>query len=98
MMTPDYIKVDILIDSERLVDFWLAMIIDGSTAGSTTGGHELQGTTRWMAPEVLFPEEYGFSDDHQRLLPSTGTDIYALGMTILGVRVSTKPLLNVEGS
>jgi len=90
----DYIKANILVDSTRrgsarLADFGLAIIIDESTVGSTTGGRELRGTTRWMAPELLLPEEYGFSDDWQRRLPSTGTDIYALGMTILEVCMCT---------
>jgi serine/threonine protein kinase len=88
------VKANILIDSKysaRLADFGLAMIIDGSTVGSTTGGHELRGTTRWMAPEMLFPDHFGFSDDCQRRLPSTSTDIYALGITILEVRVPRDP-------
>jgi len=89
----DYIKANILIDAKRsalLADFGLAMIIDESTIGSTTGGHELRGTTRWMAPEMLLPEEYGFSDGCKTRLPSTSTDIYALGMTVLEVCASTK--------
>jgi len=95
----DYIKANILIDSKGsacLADFGLAVVIDESTVGSTTGGRELRGTTRWMAPEMLLPEEFGFSDDWQRRLPSTSTDIYALGMTILEVCVSTERLLKVE--
>jgi serine/threonine protein kinase len=85
----DHVKVNILIDSThsaRLADFGLAMIIDESTVGSTTGGHGPRGTTRWMAPEILYPEHFGFSKDCRRRLPSTSTDIYALGMTILEVR------------
>ena len=95
----DCIKANILVDSRgsaRLADFGLAIIVDESTVGSTTGGRELRGTTRWMAPEMLLPEEYGFFKDRQRRLPSTSTDIYALGMTILEVRVFTVQLLNVE--
>ena len=61
------------------------MIIDESTTGSTTGGHGVRGTTRWMAPELLYPEHFGFHKDCQKRLPSKGTDIYALGMTILEV-------------
>ena len=90
---PDYIKANILIDSRcsaRLADFGLTMIIDEATGGSTTGNHGPRGTTRWMAPEMLLPEEYGFTDDCLRRLPSTGTDIYALGMTVLEVCVSTE--------
>ncbi|KAF9647854.1 kinase-like protein [Thelephora ganbajun] len=83
--------LNILVDSRHsacLADFGLAMIIDESTIGTTASGHGLRGTTRWMAPELLIPEEYGFSGDCQRRLPSTSTDIYALGMTILEVCVS----------
>ena len=83
-----YAKANILVDSgciPRLADFGLARIIDESTAGSTTGGHGPRGTTRWMAPEMLLPERFEFSSDHQKRFPSTGTDIYALGMTVLEV-------------
>jgi serine/threonine protein kinase len=83
----DCTKANILIDSgysARLADFGLATIIDEST---TTGGHEIRGTTRWMAPELLFPEHFGFIGDSQKRLPSKDTDIYALGMTILEVCV-----------
>jgi len=95
----DYIKANILVDSRgsaRLADFGLAIIIDESTVGSTTGGRELRGTTRWMAPEMLLPEAYGFSDDWQRRLPSTGTDTYALAMTILEVCMSRVQPLKVK--
>jgi len=86
---PGHTKANILIDpgySARLADFGLTTIIDESTAGTNTGGHGLRGTIRWMAPELLHPDEFGFPDDCQKLLPSKGTDIYALGMTVLEVR------------
>ena len=94
----DDIKINILVDSKcsaRLADFGLAMIIDESTVWSTIGGHELRGTTRWMAPEMLLPEEFGFSGKCQNL-PSMSTDIYALGMTILEVRVSAERPRNIS--
>lgn len=71
--------------SARLADFGLSMIIDESTIGSVNGGHGARGTTRWMAPELLYPEHFGFSGDCQKQLPSKSTDTYALGMTILEV-------------
>jgi len=86
----DPTKGNVLIDlmySARLADFGLAKIIDESTIGSTTGGHGPRGTTRWMSPEMLLPEEFGFSGKFQ-CLPSMSTDVYALGMTILEARVS----------
>lgn len=62
------------------------MIIDESTTGTTTtGNREMKGTTRWMAPELLFPERFGFTGKLLKQLPSKGTDIYAIGMTILQV-------------
>ncbi|KAF9647849.1 kinase-like protein, partial [Thelephora ganbajun] len=89
----------ILVNSRHsacIADFGLAMIIDESTIGSTTGGHELRGTTRWMAPEMLIPEECGFSGDCQRRIPSTSTDIYALGMTILEVITGKRPFDDIK--
>lgn len=86
-------KANVLIDSmysARLADFGLTTIIDESTVGSTTGGRGPRGTTRWMAPEMLHPEHFGFLGDMQRQIPSKSTDIYALGMTILEVFVPKK--------
>lgn len=61
------------------------MAIDESTAGSTADHRGMRGTIRWMAPEVMYPEKFGFVDEHRKRLPSRSTDIYALGMTILEV-------------
>ena len=46
----------------------------------------MRGTIRWMAPEMMHPEEFGYTRECQIRLPSKGTDIYSLGMTILEVR------------
>jgi len=89
-------KGNVLIDlrrSARLADFGLATIIDESTLGSTTAGHGPRGTTRWMAPEMLLPEEFGFSSKSQSL-PSMSTDVYALGMTVLEACLCTERLRN----
>ena len=67
----------------RLADFGLAVVIDESAAGSVNG---TRGTVRWMAPELMDPEKFGFTTECQIRLPSKGTDIYALGMTIFEVR------------
>ena len=61
------------------------MIIDESTSGSTTDNRGIGGTARWMAPELLHPEGFGFTDERLKKLPSMSTDIYAIGMTILEV-------------
>ena len=84
-------KGNVLIDSSysaRLADFGLTAIIDESTAGSTFGRGQ-RGTIRWMAPELLHPERFKFPGDIQKRLPSKSTDVYALGMTILEVYMST---------
>jgi len=71
-----------------LADFGLAAIV-GEVATGTDGG--LWGTVRWMAPELFFPNEFGFTGELRKQLPSKETDIYAIGMTIL--EVSARPFL-----
>ena len=83
-------KVNILIDSEcraRLADFGFAAIVDEPTSRTTTADNKLKGTTRWMAPELFFPDKFGFIGELEEQLPSKGTDIYAIGMTIFEVSV-----------
>jgi len=83
-------KANVLIDSEcrgRLADFGLTVVIDESTTGSTTHHRGMRGTVRWMAPEVMYPEKFGFDGEYRKRLPSRSTDIYALGMTILEVSI-----------
>ena len=82
-------KVNILIDSEyraRLADFGLTVIVDETTSHRTaaTDG-KLRGTIRWMAPELLFPDRFGFTGKLANQLPSKDTDIYAIGITVLEV-------------
>ena len=80
-----YGKVNVLIDSShsaRLADFGLATIIDEQTS-MTTISHGPRGTTRWMAPELLLPERFGFPGEFQKRLPFKSTDVYGLAMTIL---------------
>ena len=38
-----------------------------------------------MAPELLFPDMFGFTGKFTKQLPSMDTDIYAIGMTIFEV-------------
>ena len=45
----------------------------------------MKGTIRWMAPELLLPENFGFTGKLRKQLPSQSTDIYAIGMTVLEV-------------
>jgi len=68
-----------------LADFGLAAVVDESTNRTTATGGESRGTLRWMAPELLNPEMFGFTGKLEKKLPSKETDIYAIGMTILEV-------------
>ena len=40
-----------------------------------------------MAPELFFPDKFGFIGELEEQLPSKGMDIYAIGMTIFEVSV-----------
>ena len=73
-----------MIDSQRcarVADFGLAVVVEESIT------HELKGSPRWMAPELMDPETFGFTDESLKQLPSKSTDIYAIGMTIFEVSV-----------
>ena len=81
-------QANILIDSNRcarLADFGLAVVVEESTS------RELKGTTRWMAPELMDPDTFGFTGESLKQLPSKGTDIYAIGMTVLEVSTCLHP-------
>ena len=65
-----------------LADFGLMQILsDPSTVGVSTSSMSVNGTKRWMAPELLNPEAYGQDD----CMFSKKSDIYALGMVIFEV-------------
>lgn len=79
-----------------LADFGLTAVIDESAAGSVVDNNGIRGTLRWMAPELMYPDGFGFTKECRIRLPSRGTDIYALGMTILEVRSFLPSLSSVE--
>ena len=68
-----------------MADFGLVAIVDEITSRTTANSGECRGTIRWMAPELLSPDKFGFTGELQKQLPSKDTDIYAVGMTILEV-------------
>ena len=72
-----------------MADFGLAAIIDETTGTTTAADGKSKGTTRWMAPELFFPDKFGFTGKLAKQLPSKETDIYAIGMTILEVRAGS---------
>ncbi|KAF9793424.1 kinase-like domain-containing protein [Thelephora terrestris] len=84
MIHGDLKGANILIDLSghaRIADFGLLTIVSDPTnltpLSSVPGG----GTTRWMSPELLHPEQFGFKDSR----PTKGSDCYALGMVIFEV-------------
>ena len=83
-------KANILIDDScraRIADFGLLTFISdpaNPTASSSIVG---AGTTRWMSPELLYPEKFGCGDGR----PTKESDCYALGMVILEVLTGRSP-------
>ena len=94
-MYDDELQVNILINSERracLADFGLTAIIEDTNFDGSSS-HKARGMIRWMAPEILDPDRYGYVVWARRKLPSKSTDVYALGMTILEARTGPPFLL-----
>ena len=83
-------KVNILIDQDghaRLADFGLLTIVSDHTNFMSSSSAPSGGTTRWMSPELLHPEQFGL--DHGR--PTKESDCYALGMVIYEVLAGQVP-------
>ena len=84
------IKANILVDKDRharLADFGLLTIVSDPTNFTTTSSYVKCGTTRWMSPEILNPDLFGFKDSR----PTKESDRYALGMVILEVLSGQPP-------
>jgi serine/threonine protein kinase len=67
----------------RLADFGLMTIISDSLSVYNTTTAQIRGTIRWMAPELLSPEDFGFDN----CSPSRQSDVYAFGMVVYEVCV-----------
>ena len=79
------------------MDFGDARIAQDASSIDGPPTHRAGGTIRWMAPEILDPDRYGYVKRARLKLPSKCTDIYALGMTILEVRIESRlPLLLLD--
>ena len=70
--------------SERacIADFGLLTTISDPSQFTPSNSLTGTGTTRWMSPELLHPELFGFSKGSK---PTKASDCYALGMVILEV-------------
>jgi len=90
MVHGDLKGANILIDDQGracLSDFGLATVVyDKDTVNLMTTGSIAHGSTRWMAPELLSPEENGLL----RSRPSRRSDIYSLSMVMWEVRTGFK--------
>ena len=85
-----YIKANILIDQDcrpRLADFGLLTIVSDA-AISTSGSCVEDWAPRWMSPELLNPDMFGFKESR----PTKESDCYALGMVVLEVLSGRPPL------
>lgn len=87
-----HVKPNILInDNFRacLCDFGLtAVTYNPNSLNAITTSSEVNGSIRWIAPEIINSEEFGLP----RRRPSPESDIYALGMVMLEV-VNTLSIL-----
>ena len=74
-------KANILVDQTghaRLADFGLLTIISDPKYLLSSSSHTQGGTVRWMSPERIAPEQFGFKNSR----PTISSDCYALGMVI----------------
>jgi len=75
------LKANILIDQAghaRLADFGLLTIISNPVNLLSSSSCMQGGTARWMGPELIAPERFGF----EKSRPTKASDCYALGMVI----------------
>jgi len=84
MIHGDLKGANILIDKDChacLADFGLLTIVSDPTNPTASSSSAKGGTTRWMSPELLDPDQFGIKDGR----PTKESDSYALGMVILEV-------------
>ena len=71
----------------RLADSGFLTIASDPIHPTASSSSAKGGTTRWMSPELLGPDQFGFNDSR----PTKESDCYALGMVIYGVRAAKSP-------
>ena len=85
-----FFKANIMIDQSGhacLADFGLLTFVSDPTNPTGSNSVTNSGTTRWMSPELLHPQEFGF----EQCRPTKKSDCYALGMVILEVLSEEPP-------
>ncbi|KAJ7870518.1 kinase-like domain-containing protein [Mycena leptocephala] len=70
-----------------LADFGIAVLAEMHVSWTISSTSSIQGAVRWLAPELLDPE--------QRPKPSTTRDIYSLGCTIYEVYARKPPFAHI---
>jgi serine/threonine protein kinase len=79
-LMPNSIQNNVLVDEQgraRLTDFFVSAMMQARNEATSTLS---TGSTAWMAPEQLAPEDMGIPDD-QASLPTKESDMYAWAMT-----------------
>ena len=85
-----FLQANVMIDQNgqaRLADFGLLTFISDPSNPTNSSSVTSAGTTRWMSPELLHPERFGF----QQSRPTKKSDCYALAMVILEVLSEAPP-------
>jgi len=80
ILTP-LMKANILIDKTGqacLADFGLLTIVSDPTNLLSSSSYTQGGTARWMSPELIDPQRFGFENNR----PTKKSDCYALGMVM----------------
>ena len=75
------VKANILVDEAgraRLADFGLLKIVSDPANALSSSSHTQGGTVRWMSPELIYPEHFGF----EKSRATKSSDCCALGMVI----------------
>ena len=85
-----HVEANILIDRTgcaRLVDFGVLTIMSDPPYQLTASSQPQGGTIRWMSPELLEPQEFGF----EKCYRTERSDCYALGMVIYEIISGNMP-------
>ena len=81
LLTSSFIKLNVLIDETgraRIADFGLLTIVSDPNILVTSSSYTQGGTIRFMSPELIDPESFGFKSSRH----TKSSDCYALGMVV----------------
>ncbi|KDQ52290.1 hypothetical protein JAAARDRAFT_113212, partial [Jaapia argillacea MUCL 33604] len=75
----------------QLADFGLAAFAE-ATKGAYTTTNSRPGSTRWMAPELLFPERFGIVGTRR----TCATDIFSYGCVCIEIHTGSLPFYDLS--